>query len=207
MTDFNIYFDDPDTGQMDKFPLDDEMGFNDELDIDEFLEPQFEFTLTQTKSNITQNSDSNSNSCVQSNETHQTLQLTPFETTSNLSSQHCITHALFDNNSNPDYIDNITFGPTLVGHKRKLKLSTLASVFKSDFYSIFTNKKKFPKTFVKKIHQLIERPLNLEPFTREITRFNDLYFITFAPRYSEIIPYLYANKQYILQKIPELNSY
>lgn len=129
-------------------------------------------------------------------------------TTHNSSFQQYTNRALFDNSNllvNNSTTD-LSFRAEHRAHKRKVNLSENEQQFKDNFYSTFTKKKKFPKPLVKKIHKLIEGPLNLSPFTRSYTRFNDLYFKAFSAFSDKIINYLYSNKQQIINSIPELNN-
>lgn len=91
--------------------------------------------------------------------------------------------------------------------KRKLKLSNQAQKFQNYYYLIFTNKKKFPKKFIQKIHSIIQEPLNLKPMDRDIVRWKDKYFEEYAKDSEKIIEYLILNKQKILMQIPELMNY
>ena len=91
--------------------------------------------------------------------------------------------------------------------KRKLELSNKAQYLKNNYYLIFTKKKKFPKTIIKKIHEIMMVHLNLKPITREISRFNDKYFEEFANESEKIIQYLVCNKRMIIGSIPELLDY
>ena len=91
--------------------------------------------------------------------------------------------------------------------KRKLLLSPRAQAFKTDYYLIFTKKKKFPKAFLRQIHNMIQKPLNLDPITRDIIRFNDIYFERFEKDSFKIIQYIVVHKDEILSFIPELINF
>ena len=91
--------------------------------------------------------------------------------------------------------------------KRKLKLSQKAQYLKNNYYLVFTKKKKFPKTIIKKIHNIIKDPLNLKPMTREVVRFNDKYFEEYSNESFNIIQYLVLHREEILDSIPELLKY
>lgn len=91
--------------------------------------------------------------------------------------------------------------------KRKSILSDKAQDLKKNYYLIFTNKKKFPKTIIPKIHGIMRRYLNLKPITRDVSRFKDKYFEEFANDSDKIIPFLLCNKLIILASIPELQYY
>ena len=90
--------------------------------------------------------------------------------------------------------------------RRKINLLPRAQYLKNHYYLIFTKKKKFPKTLVKKIHRIIEGPLNIGSFTRQMTRFNDLYFEANAQNCDKILQYLVTHKEEIIAKIPELKD-
>ena len=89
--------------------------------------------------------------------------------------------------------------------KRKVDLSLRAKLFKYAFYKIFTsNKKKFPKELVIKIHNFICRYLPLPIMSRELRRNIDMYFDVYS-QYSEIILCsLQQHKEELLEAIPEL---
>lgn len=91
--------------------------------------------------------------------------------------------------------------------KRKLNLSNQAQKFQNYYYLIFTNKKKFPKEFIQKIHKIIQEPLNLKPMVRDVVRRKDKYFEEYVNDSKKIIEYLVLNKQKILMQIPELMNY
>ena len=91
--------------------------------------------------------------------------------------------------------------------KRKLILSQKAQNFKNDYFLIFTNRKKFPKTILRQIHSIIQGPLNLKPMSREIVRFNDKYFEEYSDNAFKIIQYLVLHKKEIIASIPELLNY
>lgn len=91
--------------------------------------------------------------------------------------------------------------------KRKSILSNKALDLKNNYYLIFTNKKKFPKTIIPKIHGIMRQHLNLKPMSRDVSRFNDKYFEEFANDSEKIIQFLLRNKWIILASIPELQNY
>ena len=91
--------------------------------------------------------------------------------------------------------------------KRKIELSNKAQYLKNNYYLIFTKKKKFPKTIIKKIHEIMMVHLDLKPMTREIYRFNDKYFEEFANDSEKIIQYLVCHKKLVVASIPELLDY
>lgn len=92
--------------------------------------------------------------------------------------------------------------------KSKLHLSKQAQNFKNCYYLVFTNKKKkFPKRFIKKIHELIQRPLRLSPIKRDVIRFIDKYFEKNVNESYKIIQYLLIHKDEILNLIPDLKAY
>lgn len=128
--------------------------------------------------------------------------------TPNVSSGQCINNnTLSDNSDKSTTIQeqkNQSFEVERSTKRGKMALSSTAHLFKENYYHIFTKKKKFPKPFVKKIHKLIEGPLNLKPFTRSISRCNDKYFIENAYRSEDIIQYLCSHKLEIIALIPEL---
>lgn len=106
-----------------------------------------------------------------------------------------------NNNKEKEHCKNKTF------QKRKLVLSQQAQAFKTDYYLIFTKKKKFPKAFLRQIHNIIQNPLKLDPISRDIIRFNDIYFEKFEKDSHKIIEYLVVHKDEILSSIPELINY
>lgn len=95
-------------------------------------------------------------------------------------------------------------GSSTRSSKRKVDLSEKAEIFKCAFYQVFTDKKKFPKTFVKKIHDLICQIISLPKMKREQVRSIDLYFEDFASQSERILAFLHLNKSFILESIPEL---
>lgn len=127
-------------------------------------------------------------------------------------SQRCTKDATLENikNSKNDksaYPSNSLSGATFKAHKRKVKLSPKARYLKNHFYLIFTNRKKFPKDLVKKIHEFIEKPLHLKHFSRNMIRSHDLYFKENAENCEKILKYLVENKQKIITQFPEINNY
>lgn len=123
----------------------------------------------------------------------------------NLNLKHGKEFSMFKNNSfelDEDFSSRV-FPKT---QRRKINLNSQAQYLKNHYYLIFTNKKKFSKTIVKKIHNIIEGPLNIGPFTRKMTRFNDLYFEENAQNCDKILQYLVMHKEEIISKIPELKN-
>lgn len=78
-------------------------------------------------------------------------------------------------------------------------------IFKKEFYGIFTNKRKFRKTYVKKIHDIIRTKFCFRAITREEFRSIDLYFQHYAFYRESIISFLRNNYHLIITKYPELN--
>lgn len=91
--------------------------------------------------------------------------------------------------------------------KKKIDLSQKEQNFKNDYFLIFTNRKKFPKTIIKQIHSIIQGPLKLKPMTRDIVRCNDKYFIEYSNDAFKIIQYLVLHKNEIIESIPDLKNY
>ena len=90
--------------------------------------------------------------------------------------------------------------------KRKVNLSYRADDFKKLFYQTFTTKKRFHKSIIKKIHDIILIPLQLRKMAREEYRRIDLYFQNFARFGAQILIYLHNNKEDLLDAIPELSE-
>lgn len=131
--------------------------------------------------------------------------------TSSLNNQHYTKYVVLEEINNSiitrAVASNYSSGASLKAPKRRINLSPKARYLKDNYYLIFTNKKKFPKTLVKKIHEIIQKPLNLKPFSRSITRFHDLYFVENANDAEKILTYLVNNKIQIIEQIPELKEY
>ncbi|KAK8896974.1 hypothetical protein M9Y10_014904 [Tritrichomonas musculus] len=136
------------------------------------------------------------------------MNVNPSITTSVLNNKHCTKYVMLEKPS-LQRADNSYYssGAVLKSPKRRITLSPQARYLKNNFYLIFTNRKKFPKTLVKKIHQIIEKPLKLKPFSRRISRFHDLYFVENANDGEKIIHYLVNHKFQIIEQIPELKEY
>ena len=79
------------------------------------------------------------------------------------------------------------------------------SMFKEGFYRIFTNKRRFRKENVKKIHDIIRTKFCFRAMTREEFRSIDLYFQHYAFHRESILSFLRNNYQLIITKNPELN--
>lgn len=91
--------------------------------------------------------------------------------------------------------------PDLTFHKRKRKrivdLSETEKEFKYDLYKFFTQRKKFSKIYVIKIHKMMMKKLHFPPITREETRQIDLYFKHYADAKKDIFDYIKENKEKI----------
>ena len=127
-----------------------------------------------------------------------------------INSEQCINNILSDNSNKSTIIQeqkNQSFEVERSAKREKIVLSSKEKLFKENYYQVFTKKKKFPKPLVKKIHKIIEGPLNLKPFTRSISRCNDKYFIENAYRSEDIIQYLCSHKLEIIALIPELGLF
>lgn len=119
-----------------------------------------------------------------------------------------LNHSLFYKPNNKDLYEKENFSNRIKKYtKGKIHLSNNAQSFKSDYYLVFTKKKKFPKPIIRKIHKLIQEPLNLKPMARDISRFNDKYFQEYAEKSFYIIQYLVTHKKEIMDSIPELTKY
>lgn len=99
-----------------------------------------------------------------------------------------------------------TSGGSTRTSKRKVGLSKKAELFKNAFYHVFTEKKRFPKNLVKKIHDYIIKFLPIPKMKRDQIRSIDLYFSEYSI-YSEIIlSFLQNHREMILGSIPELKD-
>ena len=133
------------------------------------------------------------------------------KTNSVLNNQHCTNRATFENKVNfTDFKDkcaNSSFRPSHKGQKQKIDLPNKTQRFQEDFYLAFTNKKRFPKLLVKKIHQLIAADLGLAKFTRSMERVIATYFISFSQYSDKILSYIVSHKKDIINQVPELKNY
>lgn len=139
----------------------------------------------------------------------QTIPQNKPQKTVNLNFQHGNESTMFiiPNNSSPKA--NEEDSSLRVYHKtqrRKINLTPQAQYLKNHYYLVFTKRKRFPKKLVKKIHRVIEGPLQIGPFTRTMTRFNDLYFEENAKNYDIILQYLVLHKEEIIKQVPELKD-
>lgn len=117
-------------------------------------------------------------------------------------------HSMFYNANNKDMYEKENISSRNKKYtKGKIHLSNNAKSFKSNYYLVFTKKKKFPKLIIRKIHKLIQEPLNLKPMARDVSRFNDKYFQEYAENGFCIIQYLVTHKKEIIDSIPELTKY
>lgn len=79
--------------------------------------------------------------------------------------------------------------------------------FKKEYYSIFTNKRRFSKTIVKKIHDdILRNYFCFRAMKREELRSVNIYFKNYAFFSSTILNFLRANKDYIIKCVPELQT-
>lgn len=77
--------------------------------------------------------------------------------------------------------------------------------FRNFFYLIFTERKKFKKEYVKKIHDYMRGYINFPKMTRNEFRKVELYFQNYAPYDYLIISFLKSHKIQILRLIPGLS--
>lgn len=95
--------------------------------------------------------------------------------------------------------DNDIQSPQLSFHKRKRKrkidLTPDQENFKNRYYKYFTQKKKFSKDYVIKIHKIIAQNLSFPKISRDETRQIDLYFQHYAFAQDRIFDYIEKNHE------------
>lgn len=95
--------------------------------------------------------------------------------------------------------DNDTQPPQLSFHKRKRKrridLTPDQESFKNRYYKYFTQKKKFSKDYVIKIHKYMAQHLSFPKISRDETRQIDLYFQHYAFAQNKIFDFIEKNHE------------
>lgn len=92
--------------------------------------------------------------------------------------------------------------------KKNIILSPNAKNFQLNYYLVFAKKyNKFPKPLIRKIHNIIKKPLGLDRMKRDAIRVKDKYFEQYVQYSWKIIQYLLKHKEEILNQIPELANY
>ena len=112
-----------------------------------------------------------------------------------ISSQPYVT-TWFDNNHNQNQESNVS-RPLQRRPKTILPLSEKVQCFKNGFYNIFTNRKKFKKEYVVKIHNnfLVKNIKGFQKIKRSESRSIDTYFQKYAPYQDKIYPVLREKKK------------
>lgn len=118
-----------------------------------------------------------------------------------ISSQPYVT-TWFDNNHNQNQESNVS-RPLQRRPKTILPLSEKVQCFKNGFYNIFTNRKKFKKEYVVKIHNkfLVNNIKGFQKIKRSESRSIDTYFQKYAPYQDKIYQVLREKKRQILKTI------
>ena len=121
-------------------------------------------------------------------------------------SNNNINEKMNENYLNND-IDDKNGKPKNKKKKTTIKMNEKAENFKYSFYKMFTQKKKFPKKYVRLIHNSLCYILKLKRINRDETRSIDLYFTHFADHSEKILLCIEKNKLALVQKFPELLNF
>lgn len=130
----------------------------------------------------------------------------------NMSSQHCMKSTVFENQRSEKLSQNeIPFSKdkslkTVRSSRVSIILSQKAQYFKDNFHLVFKDKGKLSKEYVNEIHKIIEKPLGLKPFSRDMRRSINKYFAEFENESEKIISYLVHHKKEIIGESPDLKN-